>query len=47
MEALSAAMNLPHDGDQIEVTVMIYVYLPEGQTTEVIRATTQEIVVLK
>lgn len=41
------AQNLPHDGDQIEVTVMIHVYVPEGQTTQVIKGITQEIVVLK
>lgn len=44
---LPAAMNLPHDGDRIEVTVMIHVYVPEGQATQVITATVQEIVVLK
>lgn len=41
------AMNLPHDGDQIELTATIQVYVPEGQTTHVITAITQEIVVLK
>jgi hypothetical protein len=42
-----AAMNLPHDGDQIELTAMIQIYVPEGQTTEVMKAIVQEIVVLK
>jgi len=44
---LPAAQNLPHDGDQIEVTVMIHVDVPEGQTTPVMTAITQEIIILK
>jgi len=44
---LAAAMNFPHEGDRIELTAMIHVYVPEGQTTQVIKAITQEIVILK
>ena len=43
----SAAMELPHDGDLIELTATIQVFVPEGQTAQVIKAITQEIVVLK
>ena len=42
-----AAQNLPHDGDQIEVTVMIHLNVPEGQTTQVMKGITQEIIILK
>ena len=42
-----AAQNLPQAGDQIELTAQIQVYVPEGQTIQVIKAITQEIVVLK
>ena len=42
-----AAMNVPQDGDQIELTAQIQVYVPEGQTAELIKAITQEIIVLK
>ncbi|THJ20632.1 MAG: hypothetical protein CAF45_013825 [Nitrospira sp. CG24E] len=44
---LPAAMDLPHGGDQIELTAMIQVYVPEGQTIQVMKAVVQEIVVLK
>ena len=43
----AAAMELPHDGDLIELTAKIQVFIPEGQTAQVIKAITQEIVVLK
>jgi hypothetical protein len=43
----SAAMDLPHDGDHIEVTVMIHIQVPEGQTSQVIKGIIQDIVVLK
>lgn len=43
----AAAMELPHDGDLIELTAKIQVFVPEGQTAQVIKAITQEIVVLK
>ncbi len=43
----AGAINLPQNGDQIELTAMIHVYIPEGQTTQMIKAITQEIVVLK
>ena len=42
-----AAMNLPHDGDQVEVTVKIQVDIPQGQKEEVMKAIIQEMVVLK
>ena len=41
------AMNLPHDGDQVEVTVKIQVDIPQGQTEEVMKAIIQEMVILK
>jgi hypothetical protein len=41
------AMNLPQNGDQIELTAQIHVYVPEGQTTQVMKGITQDIVVLK
>ena len=43
----AAAMELPHDGDLIELTAQIQVFIPEGQTGQVIKAITQQIVVLK
>jgi hypothetical protein len=43
----TGAQILPQASDQIELTAQIQVYAPEGQTTEVIKAITQEIVVLK
>lgn len=42
-----AAMELPRDGDLIELTAMIQVFVPEGRTERVIKAVTQNIVVLK
>ena len=42
-----AAMTLPHDGDQIELTAMILVYVPDGQTAQVMKAITHKIVVLQ
>ena len=42
-----AAMNLPHDGDQVEVTVKIQVDIPQGQKEEVMKAIVQEMVILK
>ena len=42
-----AAMHLPHDGDLIQLTTEILVYIREGQTTEVMKALTREIVILK
>lgn len=42
-----AAQNLPHTGDQIEVTVMIHVGVPEGQATHVIKGITQAIIILR
>jgi len=42
-----AAQSLPHDGDRIELTAQIHVYVPEGQTTQVIIVITQDIVALK
>jgi len=41
------AMNLPHDGDRVEVTVKIQVDIPQGQTEEVMKAILQEMVILK
>jgi len=41
------AMNLPQNGDRIELTAQIHVYVPEGQTTQAIKGITQDIVVLK
>ena len=41
------AMNLPRDGDQVEVTVKIHVDIPQGQTEEVMKAIIQEMVILK
>ena len=43
----AATMELPHDGDLIEVTAMIHAFVPDGQTAQVIKAFTQEIVILK
>ena len=40
-------MNLPHDGDQVEVTVKIQVDIPQGQTEEVMKAIIQDMVILK
>lgn len=42
-----AAQDLPHDGDQIEFTVMIHLNVPEGQTTQVMKGITQEIIILE
>jgi hypothetical protein len=44
---LAAAAELPHDGDVIELTAEIQVFVPEGEREEVIKAITQKIVVLK
>jgi hypothetical protein len=43
----AAAMEMPGDGDLIELTAQIQVFSPEGQTERVIKAITQDIVVLK
>jgi len=43
----AAAMELPHEGDLIELTAEIHVFVPEGQTAQVIKAISQEIVVMK
>lgn len=43
----ASAMELPHDGDVIELTALIQVFSPEGRTERVIKAITQDIVVLK
>lgn len=44
---LAAAMELPREGDVIELTAQIQVFLPEGRTERVIKAITQSIVVLR
>jgi hypothetical protein len=44
---LTAAGDLPHDGDQIEATVQVHVSASEGGTKQVIKAIVQEIVVVK
>ena len=44
---LAAAMESPHDGDVIELTAQIQVFSPEGRTERVIKAFTQNIVVLR
>jgi hypothetical protein len=44
---LAAAAELPHDGDVIELTAEIQVFVPEGQRQRVIKAITQKIAVLK
>jgi len=44
---LAAAMELPHDGDLIELTAEILVFVPQGQRAQVIKAITEEIVVVK
>ena len=41
------AMTLPQDGDLIELTAKIHVFVPKGQTTQVIKVITQEIVIVK
>jgi hypothetical protein len=41
-----AAMGLPRDGDLVELTARIHVFVPDGQTAQVIKAFTQEIVIL-
>ena len=43
----AAAMELPHDGDLIEVTAVIQAFVPDSETAQVIKAFTQEIVILK
>jgi hypothetical protein len=42
----AAAMELPRDGDVIELTAEIQVFSPMGRTERVIKAITQNIVVL-
>jgi hypothetical protein len=42
-----ATHNLPHDGDQIEVTVQIHLSTPRGGTKHVMKAIVQEIVAVK
>ena len=41
------AMKLPQDGDLIELTAKIHVFVPKGQTAQMIKAVTQEIVIVK
>ena len=41
------AMKQPQDGDLIELTAKIHVFVPKGQTTQVIKVITQEIVIVK
>jgi hypothetical protein len=43
----AVAIELPGDGDVIELTAKIQVFSPEGRTERVIKAITQNIVVLK
>lgn len=43
----AGAMKLPQDGDLIELTAKIHVFVPEGQTAQVIKAISQEIVIVK
>ena len=43
----AGAMNLPRDGDLVEITARTHVFVPDSQTAQVIKATTQEIVILK
>ena len=43
----AAAMELPGDGDVIELTATIQVVSPEGRSERVIKAITQNIVILK
>ncbi len=43
----AGAMKLPQDGDLIELTAKIHVFVPKGQTAQVIKAITQEIVIVK
>lgn len=43
----AAAMELPHDGDVVELTAQIQVFSPDGRTERVIKAIAQDIVVLK
>ena len=44
---LTASAELPHDGDVIELTAEIQVFVPEGQRQRVIKAISQKIAVLK
>ena len=41
------AMKQPQDGDLIELTAKIHVFVPKGQTAQVIKVITQEIVIVK
>lgn len=43
----AAAMELPRDGDVIELTAVIQVFIPDGRTERVIKAIAQHIVALK
>ncbi len=43
----AAATELPHDGEVIELTVQIQVFVPAGQPGQVIKTVTQKIVLLK
>lgn len=43
----AASADLPHDGDVIELTAEIQVFVPEGQRQRVIKAITQKIAVLR
>lgn len=43
----AGAMKQPQDGDLIELTAKIHVFVPKGQTAQVIKAITQEIVIVK
>lgn len=42
----AAAMELPHDGDVIELTAQVQIFSPDGRTERVIKAVAQDIVVL-
>ncbi len=43
----AGAMKQPQDGDLIELTAKIHVFVPKGQTAQVIKAVTQDIVIVK
>ncbi len=43
----AVATKLPEDGDVIELTATIQVFSPDGRTERVIKAITQDIIVLK
>lgn len=43
----AGAMKQPQDGDLIELTAKIHVFVPKGLTAQVIKAITQKIVIVK